>query len=133
MLRIVGYIWAAPMTLLGLALAPLAWLSGGKVRIVAGAIEIHGGVIALLMSGRVPLLRPASARTIGHVILGHDEAALNECRVHEHAHVRQFERWGVLLFPLYLSASMIQWARGRDPYLDNPFEREAIAAEKRAA
>jgi hypothetical protein len=131
--RIVGYLWAAPMTLLGLTLVPLAWCSGGKARIVAGVIEVHGGLITLLMSGRIPLLGPALARTIGHVILGRDEAALDDCRVHEHVHVRQFERWGVLLFPLYLAASAVLYARGRDPYLDNPFEREAMAADRRAA
>jgi hypothetical protein len=31
-----------------------------------------------------------------------------------------------LFFPLYLGSSLLQIVRGRDPYLDNPFEREAF-------
>ena len=41
-------------------------------------------------------------------------------------HVRQYERWGPLMLPLYLLASGLAWCRGFDPYLDNPFEREAF-------
>jgi hypothetical protein len=33
----------------------------------------------------------------------------------------------VLFFPLYLSSSLLQIVRGRDPYLNNSFEREAFA------
>ena len=40
---------------------------------------------------------------------------------------RQCERWGPLFIPAYLLASL--WIlfnpRGRNPYFDNPFEREA--------
>jgi hypothetical protein len=32
-----------------------------------------------------------------------------------------------LFIPLYLSSSLLQIARGRDPYLNNAFEREAFA------
>jgi hypothetical protein len=42
-------------------------------------------------------------------------------------HVRQYERWGMLFFPLYLFSSLLQIVRGCDPYLDNSFEREAFA------
>jgi hypothetical protein len=33
----------------------------------------------------------------------------------------------VFFFPLYLSSSLLQFALGRDPYLNNSFEREAFA------
>jgi hypothetical protein len=33
----------------------------------------------------------------------------------------------MLFFPLYLSSSLLQIARGRDPYLNNSFELEAFA------
>ena len=44
---------------------------------------------------------------------------------HETVHVRQFERWGLLMGPAYLLASFVLWIAGRQPYRDNPFEREA--------
>ncbi len=54
------------------------------------------------------------------------------CRAHEHAHVRQCERWGVL-FPLaYVVAGLYAAFRARRftaYYWDNAFEREARAAE----
>jgi hypothetical protein len=56
-----------------------------------------------------------------------DHQTLAHHRLHEHVHVRQYERWGVLFFPLYLASSLLQIARGRDPYLNNAFEREAFA------
>ena len=67
------------------------------------------------------------AITFGHVIIGLDHATLTHLRLHEHVHVRQYERWGVLFFPLYLASSLIQIVRRRDPYLNNCFEREAFA------
>ena len=41
-------------------------------------------------------------------------------------HVRQYERWGPLMGPAYLLASLVAWLRGRRPYRDNPFERQAF-------
>ena len=64
--------------------------------------------------------------TLGHVILGRDQACLDRSRNHEHVHVRQYERWGPLMLPLYLAASGVLFLRGLDPDLDNPFEREAF-------
>ena len=69
--------------------------------------------------------------TLGHVVLGRDLMALNFSRAHERIHVRQCERWGPLFLPAYLLASAWLWLRGRDPYLDNPFEREAYANDGR--
>ena len=63
--------------------------------------------------------------TLGHVILGASEADLDAARRHEQVHVRQYERWGPLFIPAYLAASAWLWLRGRDPYRDNPFERQA--------
>ena len=52
-------------------------------------------------------------------------------RAHERVHVRQYERLGALFFPLYVGSSLVQWLRGRDPYFDNHFEREAYALADR--
>ena len=117
--------WASPATLVGLLLSLLAFAVGAKGRMVEGAYEIAGGRIArgLLM---LPRCCRFGAIPFGHVIIGVDHAALARCRLHEHVHVRQYERWGVLFFPLYLSSSLLQIVRGRDPYLNNSFEREAF-------
>ncbi len=69
-----------------------------------------------------------SAMTLGHVIIGLDERALDLCREHEQAHVRQVERWGALFIPAYLAASLLAWRRGGHYYLDNWFERDARRA-----
>ena len=125
-MRLIRYVWAFPATALGLPLVLVAWLSGGSADIVQGAIEIHGGLVTRLLRRGIPGIGGAAAMTLGHVILGRDSACLEQSRRHEHVHVRQFERWGPLLLPLYLTFSLVLYLRGRDPYLDNPFEREAF-------
>jgi len=119
------YAWASPATLVGLLLSTLAFALGARGRIVEGAIEIAGGGVGGGIS-RLPRGCRFCAITLGHVILGVDHATLAHCRRHEQVHVRQYERWGVLFFPLYLASSLLQGVRGRDPYLDNAFEREAF-------
>ena len=37
----------------------------------------------------------------------------------------QYEKWGPLFLLLYGSASLYLWLSRRDPYLENPFEKEA--------
>ncbi len=63
--------------------------------------------------------------TLGHVVIARTIELHDLTRTHERVHVRQCERWGPLFVPAYLLASLVQWARGRNPYMDNPFEREA--------
>lgn len=116
-------IWAAPATLMGLALSLPALALGARARMVEGVLEIAGGHLGRLAAGR--RLR-FCAITFGHVILAVDHATLARLRAHEHVHVRQYERWGALFFPLYVGSSAAQWLRGRDPYRDNRFEREAF-------
>jgi len=124
------YLWALPTTALGLIVALLSLLSGGKIQIVNGVLEVYGGFATLLLRRCVPLHGGASAMTplamtLGHVVIGQDAALLELTRTHERIHVRQVERWGPLFIPLYLLFSLISLLRGRDPYRDNPFEREA--------
>jgi hypothetical protein len=120
------YAWVSPATFAGLLLSLVALAFGAKARVVEGAVEIAGGRIHRCFS-----MLPGSCRfgamTIGHVIIGTDHETLAQHRLHEHVHVRQYERWGVLFFPLYVISSLLQIVRGRDPYLDNTFEREAFA------
>ncbi len=119
------YAWAFPATVIGLALAVIARALGATLAIVDGAVEVAGGGLGRTLS-RVPRLNRFDAITFGHVILGTSHETLAACRAHEHVHVSQYERWGVLFFPLYLGSSLAQLIRGRSPYWHNHFERQAF-------
>ncbi len=133
MLRLMSYLWPLPATLLGLLVALVARSSGGAWRSVDGVMEAAGGWPARVLSRGFPFSGTVAAITIGHVVVGVSLDALVTTRVHERAHVRQFERWGVLMLVLYPLASLLAWLRGGNPYLDNCFEREARAAERDAS
>ena len=124
------YLWALPNTALGLLLVPPALLTGGRLRIERGALEVHGGFARFFL--RRCLAIEASAMCLGHVLLGQDRDCLDLSRDHEHVHVRQCERWGPLFVPAYLLSSFRAWRRGGHFYYDNRFEREAygLDAEK---
>lgn len=130
MLRFWLYLWALPVTLVGVLLGLLARSSGGSLQRVEGVLEIAGGWPASILRRGFPFSGPVAAITLGHVVLGVSLAALSATRAHERAHVRQFERWGVLLLVLYPLAGLLAWLRGGNPYRDNPFESEARAAER---
>jgi len=124
-------LWAAPVSLAGLALAPLALVAGGRIRIVRGVVEVSGGCLGPLLS-RVNPWFPIQAITLGHVVLGVSAEVLERCRVHERVHVRQYERWGPIFPLLYLASSAAALGRGRGAYDGNAFEREAFEAERGA-
>ena len=123
--RILVYLWVLPTTLIGLLFLVPALLSGGKIRVVQGVLELHGGLVRWFLCHCTLLRGGASAMTLGHVVLGRDEQLLNATRKHERVHVRQCERWGPLFLPAYLIAALITFLRGKRAYMDNPFEREA--------
>lgn len=118
--------WTSPNSLIGLIFGVLALLSGGGVHVKRGCVEFHGGVVewalGLLLGGE-----GVAAMTLGHTILGQTPKMLRESRDHEHVHVQQYERWGPFFLPAYFGSSLILWMRGRDCYLENPFEVEAYA------
>jgi hypothetical protein len=122
-LRTLAYAWAAPTTAVGLTAGALTLASGGRVQYRRGTLEFHGGFSRWFAErGKF------AAMTLGHVIIGHDARALDQCREHEQAHVRQVERWGAAFIPAYLLASLWAWSRGEHYYLDNWFERDARRA-----
>jgi hypothetical protein len=125
-LRMLTYLWALPTTMFGLLFVPLAIFSRGGVRFVSGVIEVHGGIVDFFLRRCTLLPNGASAMTLGHVVLGRDQFLLDATRDHERVHVKQAERWGPLFIPAYLTTSIVQWARGKRAYDDNPFEREAF-------
>lgn len=133
MIRAWLYLWVLPVTLLGMLIVLLARASGGAVRRVDGVLEASGGWPAWVLKRGLPFSGAVAAITLGHVVLGVSGKALADTRAHERAHVRQFERWGVLLLVLYPMAGLVAWLRGGHPYRDNRFEREARAAEAAAA
>jgi len=127
--RSFGYVWASPVTACALVVVLMGLVTGGRAGIVLGVVEIHGGLVGWYLRRGMPWFGPAAAMTLGHVILGRNAECLEQSREHEHAHVRQYERWGLLFIPSYLGASAWCWFRGFDAYLDNPFEREAYAVD----
>lgn len=128
-LRPLVYVWVFPGTAVGLVGTALALASGGKAKIVDGVIEAHGGWITMRLIRGNRWVGPIAAITLGHVVLGCDEATLERTRQHERVHVRQYERWGPFFIPAYFAASAWVGWRGYHAYLDNPFEVEAYAVD----
>lgn len=127
--RAAAYLWAAPTTLIGLALAVPALLGRGRVAVVDGVIEVHGPLLEWALRRCVPLVGGAQAMTLGHVVLGRDRCCLESSRIHERIHVAQCERWGPLFLPAYAVASLVGWWAHGDAYRGNAFERAAWEGE----
>jgi len=117
-------VWTSPNSMIGLFFGVLALLSGGGFHIRRGCVEFYGGLVewalSLLLGGQ-----GVAAMTLGHTILGQNPKMLRDARDHEHVHVHQYERWGPFFLPVYFGSSLVLWMRGRDCYLENPFEVEA--------
>lgn len=125
-MRLAKRLWAAPCSVVGLLLAAVPWLAGGKARWSSGALEVcyrerreSCGALARAL--------PFRAIVFGHVILAVSGEDLAEVSAHERVHVAQYERWGPLFFPAYLLSSVWQLVRGRSAYWDNSFEVQARA------
>lgn len=127
--RACRYLWALPTTAVGLLAVTCIWVSGGRVRWRDGIVEACGGAIGPLFMTNPVVRGGIAAMALGHVVLAVDDEALRRTRAHERVHVQQAERWGPLFIPAYLAASAWQLWCGRDPYRDNPFEREAFACD----
>lgn len=88
-------------------------------------VALRGSRLVPLIGGILSGMRgPAAAVTLGRMILVHPRARLTARLIrHELAHVAQWEREPVA-FPFRYIAAHI-----RHGYADNPYEREARAAE----
>ena len=122
--RLIAYAWAAPNTLLGLAAGLVMLCLGGRLRFVAGVAEFYVGWLGRIVA-RAPEPVGFSAMTLGHAIVGIDQATLCALRAHEHAHVRQYEQWGLFFLPAYALSSLWQVVNGRSAHTSNFFERQA--------
>ena len=120
------YAWAFPATAVGLCLAWVAHAGGATMQRVDGVLEVAGGAFGRSLA-RLPAPFRFCAITFGHVVVGVDHRVLAQCRKHEHAHVRQYERWGLLFFPLYAASSLWEAIQGNGLYRNNHFERQARA------
>ena len=120
--RVWRYLWASPVTILGVLAVALSLFSGGRARMHTGVLECHGGFARLLLSV-TPV--QAHAMTLGHVVLGRDADCLERTRAHERVHVRQTEQFGALFPFAYLASSAWALLRGRHYHRDNWFERDA--------
>ena len=124
--RLIAYAWAAPNTVLGLATGLVMLSLGGRLRFVAGVAEFHGGWLGRIVA-RLPESVGFGAMTLGHVIVGIDQATLRVLREHEQVHVRQYEQWGLFFLPAYVLSSFWQVVNGRSAHGSNFFERQACA------
>lgn len=113
------YLWVLPASSLGLILALPLLIMGGKCQRHTGVLEIEAPAFCARWA------RGFGAITFGHIVIARDALQMNCLRGHERVHVRQYERWGILFFPLYLISSIWQLMRGRRFYRDNYFERQA--------
>ena len=121
-------LWTLPTTAVGLVIGAVCTPLGARWQFVDGVWECYGDGVAWLLEHAVPLEGGAIAITLGDVVLGRTQAALNVTRRHERVHVRQAHRWGPLFIPAYLLASVLAWLRRRGAYRGNAFEREAFEA-----
>lgn len=113
--RLAAAAWSAPLTALGLAVALASGVrprwDGERRCLVATGV---GGVssVALRTVG-------AGANTVGQVVLCREPAPSPALLDHEAVHVRQAERLGPALVPVYL------WANALLGYRNNPLEHAA--------
>jgi hypothetical protein len=122
--KLIDYAWAIPNTALGILLGLVMLALGGRVHIVAGVAEFHGGHVGNFFASRPPPFC-FGAVTLGHVILGTCHKELCALRAHEHVHVKQYEQWGVFFLPAYALSSLWEILHGRNGYSNNFFERQA--------
>ena len=129
--RLAKLLWASPYSLVGIVLAAVLLLLGGKAKRMQGTLEVtfrrrH------LHCGNLAKSLPFRGITFGHVVIAVTEEELDRLRAHERVHVRQYERWGIFFFPAYAASSLWQLLRGRRVYWDNYFEVQARRESSRS-
>ena len=125
-------IWAAPCSIIGLAVAASIVALGGKAKYSSIALEVTFRP-SEAQCRKLARMLPFHAITLGHVIIAVTEHDLNCLRAHELIHVQQYERWGVAFFVAYAASSIWQLLKGRKAYWDNYFEVQARLRSARPA
>jgi hypothetical protein len=116
-------LWSAPLTAVGLAVATASgarprWDADRRCLVATGVGGPSSAALRLVGAG---------ANTIGQVVLCRSDAPSRALLDHEAVHVRQAERLGPLLVPLYL------WCNALRGYRDNPLEHAARRGARAAA
>ena len=109
-MRWLRYLWPLPVTLLGVAVLSVAGILGARVRRWDGCLVGWGGPLSVAMVRR-------AGCCMGHVLLFRTDDDARRLWQHEVCHVRQFERWGLLLLVLLRVWPRLEAeARGFDHY-----------------
>ncbi len=120
--RLAAALWSSPATMLGAALGATtggAWRRDEEHRFWL----VEGGERGV---ARVLRWLGFEASAVGQVVLSRTRPISPLLAAHEAVHVRQAERLGILLAPLYL------WLWARRGYRDHPLERAARGGAVRA-
>lgn len=116
--RIAGFIWAAPMTLVGLVVGAAAGVTP----------RVRDGVLLFApargITGSVVRWRGFAATGLGHCVIALEEPSPS-LMAHELVHVRQAERLGPFMAPAYLALLAVHG------YDRHPMERAARLAAAR--
>lgn len=113
---------------MALILAAIIRASGGRIKKHGIALETFGGAAPKILWLMNPWAN-IQAITLGHIIIARDAETAARLRTHEQAHVRQYERWGIIFPFAYCAASVFAVIKGGEAYRDNIFEIEAFNAE----
>lgn len=122
--KILGNIWALPLTLIGLIFALFGWTRFYRFEKEDWSWHFisKGGITGWFFT------RYAMAGyTVGSIIVYVNQRYADRqlTVMHERAHVRQCYKGGILAIPLYYLASLIAWVAGQDKYRGNDFEEQA--------
>lgn len=125
-MRILKMLWTLLNTLIGLALGFLsfAWPRWDE----RGALVFESDQGFRKLHSK----KGFAAITFGNAIIATPNPSERLMR-HEFAHVRQYETWGPFFMLAYAFYWLKLWLEDKDPYMDNPFEREARKAELKDA
>lgn len=117
--RAAAYVWAGPLTVAGLMAGAASLVAPRRVVGVLLFSPARGPAAQFLR------VRGFSAMTIGHVVVARIEPS-EALLAHELVHVRQAERLGPLMAPLYLALMAVYG------YARHPMERAARLAQRRS-
>lgn len=104
--RIIGYVWAAPCTLIGL----IMFLLGGPK-----AIGRVGDMIGCMVMNAWFLPSNIAAITFGNVVIfAHDSSLQPKIIKHESMHIQQYMKYGIIFYVIYGFQFMIEFIKYRE-------------------
>lgn len=137
LIRLAGYIWAAPLTALGLVYVLVFSLLGWYKSLG----RFDDALTWCLVMEKAPkwlnkLWTGWGAHTIGNVVVLRANVDNDKGKIilrHEQEHVRQYMILGIFWPVFYFSAYLgLKFCRNSHPYYDNPFEIDARRAAGQA-